>query len=343
MTIRELTAKLLAGEPLTQEDAARAAHAILEESVTPVQVAAFLTALRARGESAETLVGFARVMSLLAEPFQAPEGIILDTCGTGGDHSGTFNISTATAFVVAGAGVRVAKHGNRSVTSQCGSADVLRELGVAIDSPRELMEQALRQIGICFLFAPQYHKAMKVVAEIRRELGFRTIFNMLGPLLNPARATHQIVGVFNDHCFELYVNALKQLGRQRALVVHGSDGLDEITTTGATHVAELNGDAVSYYELTPEQYGFPRASLSDLRGGSAVENARIVMEILEGNSGPRTDVVLFNAGAALYIASACESIAEGIKLARRSLASGAARAKLEQLRQFTTKGGATLP
>lgn len=322
---------------LTSVDAARAARCILNQEGTPVQVAAFLTALRARGETAEELLGFALALRELAEPFQAPEGIVLDTCGTGGDHSGTFNISTAVAFVVAGAGVRVAKHGNRSITSRCGSADVLQELGVRIDCPKEIMEEALREIGICFLFAPQYHKAMRAVAEIRRELGFRTIFNMLGPLLNPARASHQLIGVFCDSCVRMHAEALQRLGSKRALVVHGADGLDEISTCAATHAAELINGEIREFELTPEEFGFQRCKLEDLHGGSAAENAAAILRIFDGEVGPKTDIVLLNAGAALYIAERAESISEGIELARQVIREGRPKEKLAQLQALTSR------
>jgi anthranilate phosphoribosyltransferase len=336
MTLTELTHKVLQGSALTQDEAAQAATSILEGKASPMQVAAFLTALRARGETIEELVGFATVLRKLAEPFEAPDGVVLDTCGTGGDHSGTFNISTAVAFVVAGAGVRVAKHGNRSVTSRCGSADVLQELGVRIDCPRAVMERALREIGICFLFAPHYHKAMKAVAEVRRELGFRTIFNMLGPLLNPAKASHQLIGVFNRECVSLHAEALRRLGSKRALVVHGADGLDEISICDVTYAAELRNGRIEELELRPESFGISRAEMSALHGGDARENAQIILEILEGAEGPRTDIVLLNAGAAIYVAEQAQDIAQGIAAARAAIRSGAAKTKLMQLRELTS-------
>jgi anthranilate phosphoribosyltransferase len=334
MSLTELTRQLLSGEHLTEQQAAAAALAILREEASPVQVAAFLTALQMRGETVNELVGFAEVLRNLAEPFQAPPGVVLDTCGTGGDHSGTFNISTAVAFVVAGAGVKVAKHGNRSVTSKCGSADVLVGLGMRIDSTTQLMERALREIGICFLFAPQYHKAMRAVASIRPQLGFRTIFNMLGPLINPARATHQLIGVFSARCAELYTSALVRLGTRRALVVHGSDGLDEISTTAPTYVAEVRDGHVNVSVVTPEDFGFTRVRMEALHGGTAEENAATIIEVLSGAEGPKTDIVLLNAGAALYVAEQADSIEEGIAAARESIRSGAALAKLHQLREL---------
>lgn len=337
MTLTELTRHILAGKQLDAHEAEAAASAILAGGASPVQIAAFLTALHARGETADELVGFARVLRSLAEPFETPDDIILDTCGTGGDHRGTFNISTAVAFIVAGAGVRVAKHGNRSVTSMCGSADVLQELGVRIDCPRATMERALREVGICFLFAPAYHKTMRAVAEIRRELGFRTIFNMLGPLLNPARATHQLIGVFSKECMGMHAEALKQLGAQRAMVVHGNDGLDEISTCDVTFAAELQGSEIEHRIIKPEDFGFSRVSHDALKGGSAKENAADIVAILEGREGPKTDIVLLNAGAALYVAEKSDCIESGIELARRAILSGAAREKLEQLRKLTAE------
>ncbi|MGB9691620.1 MAG: anthranilate phosphoribosyltransferase [Candidatus Sumerlaeaceae bacterium] len=336
MTLTELTRHVIAGKHLGTQEAETAAHVILGGEASPIQIAAFLTALHARGETPEELVGFAKVLRALAEPFDAPNDMILDTCGTGGDHSGTFNISTAVAFVVAGAGVRVAKHGNRSVTSRCGSADVLQELGVNIDCSRAVMERALREVGICFLFAPAYHKAMRVVAEIRRELGFRTIFNMLGPLLNPARASHQLIGVFSQACVEMHAQALKQLGSKHALVVHGNDGLDEISTCDVTFAAELRGDKIEPMVLKPEDFGFARATHEQLKGGSAQENAADILAILGGHEGPKMDIVVLNAGAALYVAEKVNSIGAGIELAREAVRSGAALRKLEKLRKVAS-------
>ncbi len=339
MNLTELTRLVLGGKQLNEEQSALAARLILSEQATPIQVAAFLTALQGRGETASELVGFAKTLRELAEPFEAPEGVILDTCGTGGDHSGTFNISTAVAFVVAGAGVRVAKHGNRSVTSHCGSADVLEALGVRIDAQRAVMERALREIGICFLFAPAYHKAMRAVATVRRELGFRTIFNMLGPLVNPARATHQLVGVFNETCAELYLEAMAKLGIQRAMIVHSEDGLDEISLSSATTLWEFSPAGTAQRKIVPEDFGFRRTSSDEFRGGTAQENAQIIESILGGQQGPRTDVVVLNAGAALFVSQAARTIAEGIELARESLKSGRAAEKLEKLKLMTNTQG----
>ncbi|MBX7247232.1 MAG: anthranilate phosphoribosyltransferase [Candidatus Sumerlaeaceae bacterium] len=327
--------KLSRREQLTPEEVSGVAEVIMSGESTPVQVAGFLTALSMRGETAEDLVAFARVLRSKMVPFCRPEGIILDTCGTGGDHSGTFNISTAAAFVAAGAGVRVAKHGNRSMTSKCGSADVLAELGVGIDSPTEVMEQALAEIGVCFLFAQQYHHSMKNVAVVRRELGIRTIFNRLGPLLNPAAAQHQLIGVFSRDLTGMQAEALRELGSRRALVVHGADGLDEITTTGVTNAAELFKGEIREVELKPSDFGIRMARREDLAGGDPAENAEMVEEILLGMPGPRADIVILNAGAAIYVAEQAATVAEGVEKARLSVKSGAAKEKLEELRVLT--------
>jgi anthranilate phosphoribosyltransferase len=259
----------------------------------------------------------------------------VDTCGTGGDTSGTFNISTATALCVAGAGVRVAKHGNRSVTSKCGSADVIEALGVNISLPPARVAACLDQVGIAFLFAPAMHSAMKYVQPARRELRLRTVFNLLGPLCNPAHASAQVVGVYSEDLVPKLAEALNMLGVRRALVVHGHDGLDEITITGPTRVAEVRDGRVRTYEVTPEEFGLKRAALADISGGDAQQNAEIVREVIGGNKSPRRDVVLLNAAAALVAAGRGDSITETLPLAAESLDCGAARAKLEALVRFT--------
>jgi anthranilate phosphoribosyltransferase len=337
MSIVPLTRKLLERKHLTREEASAAAEEIFQEQVTPVQIASFLTALHAQGETTEAIVGFAEVLRQMAEPFHAPEGTIIDTCGTGGDHSGTFNISTAVAFVVAGCGVRVAKHGNRSVTSQCGSADVLAQLGVRIDAPPHIMERALEQIGICFLFAPLYHKAMRVVASIRRELGFRTIFNLLGPVLNPAQVSHQLVGVYSLSGAEMIARALSQLGTQRALAIYSSDGLDEISTVADAHGIELRDGTLTSLTISARHFGLQCPDASALRGGSLEDNAKIIRDILSGERGPRRDIVLLNAGAALYVSGAADSIGQGIELAADSISQGRALEKLRGLIEITNE------
>lgn len=336
--LKELTRKLVDGAAVQTDEIQRAAQTIMAGEAPPALVGAFLAALEIRGVGVRELTAFARVLRANASPFRRPEGITLDTCGTGGDHSGSFNISTAAALIAAGAGVRVAKHGNRSMTSKCGSADVLAALGVAIDTDAGVMERALAEAGICFLFAQNYHASMRHVAPVRRDLGFRTIFNRLGPLSNPAGATHQLLGVFAAGLARTMAEVLGELGSHRALVVHGRDGLDEMTTTGPTLVCELRGGEVREYEVTPEDFGFPRAERAALAGGTAEQNAAIILGVLEGRAGPPLDIALLNAGAAIYAADQAESIAEGITRARQSVSSGAALAKLEHLKKIA--GGA---
>jgi anthranilate phosphoribosyltransferase len=260
---------------------------------------------------------------------------LIDTCGTGGDVSGSFNISTATAFVVAGCGVRVAKHGNRSVSSQCGSADVVEALGVKIELEPERIAACIDDVGIGFLHAPLLHEAMKYVAPARRQMGIRTIFNMLGPLTNPAGANAQVIGVYAAHLTETLAEVLRSLGSSRALVVHGSDGLDEITISAESKVTELKDGELTTYSVKPEDFGFDRATLEEIRGGDARQNSRIILEVLEGSRGPRRDVVLLNAAAALVASSRASRFIEGVALAADSVDSGRARAKLERLIEFT--------
>jgi len=260
---------------------------------------------------------------------------LVDTCGTGGDASGTFNISTATALVVAGAGVRVAKHGNRSVTSKCGSADVMETLGVSISLPPTSLAACLEEVGIAFLFAPAMHSAMKYVQPARRELRLRTVFNLLGPLTNPAHASAQVVGVYSVELVEKLAEALSMLGLHRAIVVHGLDGLDEITITGPTRVAEVREGSVRTYEVTPEEFGIERAPIEDISGGDAAVNAAIIREILSGRKSPKRDVVLLNAAAALVAAGRADHMADGLPLAARSIDSQAAAEKLEAMVRFT--------
>jgi anthranilate phosphoribosyltransferase len=259
----------------------------------------------------------------------------VDTCGTGGDAAGTFNISTAAALVAAGAGVRVAKHGNRSISSRCGSADVMEALGVKLELPAERLAACLREVGIAFLYAPALHTAMKHVQPVRRELRMRTVFNLLGPLTNPAGAEAQVVGVYSDVLVEKLAEALAMLGLRRALVVHGRDGLDEITITGPTQVAEVARGQVRRYELTPEEFGLKRTSLAEISGGDAADNARILREILSGEKSPRRDVVLLNAAATLMVAGRVGTIREGLAVAAEAVDSGKARRKLEVLVKFT--------
>jgi anthranilate phosphoribosyltransferase len=336
-------------QSLSREEARAVMGEILEGQATDAQIAALLVALHMKGESVEEIVGFAEAIRSAAVPL-ASSGVnstldvsgtereaLVDTCGTGGDVSGTFNISTATAFTVAGAGVRVAKHGNRSVTSKCGSADVVEALGVNITMPPARVAACLREVGIAFLFAPAMHSAMKYVQPARRELRLRTVFNLLGPLTNPAGASAQVVGVYSAELVEKVAAALAMLGVSRALVVHGADGLDEITISSETRIAEVRNGSVKQYEISPEQFGLSRAPLEAIIGGDVKENVRLVREVLEGKKSARRDVVLLNAAAALMAAAKAESIQEGVKVAAESLDSGKAKAKLESLVEFTNR------
>lgn len=333
-------------ESLTREQAREAMAEILSGQCSDPQIAAFLVALHMKGETVEEIVGFAEAIRAAAVPLDVPQNstvdvsgtgrdALVDTCGTGGDASGTFNISTATAFVVAGAGVRVAKHGNRSVTSKCGSADVMEALGVKIDLPPSRIAQCLEQVGIAFLFAPAVHSAMKHVQAARRELKLRTVFNLLGPLTNPARATAQVVGVYSADLVEKLAEALGVLGLRRAFVVHGMDGLDEITITGPTRIAEVRVGQVHSYEVTPEDFGLQRSPIESISGGDASANASIIQEILGGTHSPRRDVVLLNAGAALAASGKAHNLQDGITLAAVSIDSHSAAGKLADLKQFT--------
>ena len=331
MNIREAIDKLVNRVNLAEADTVDVMNQIMTGEATPLQVASFLTALRMKGETVEEITGAARVMREKARRVNVGGKTVLDTCGTGGDQKGTFNISTTAAFVVAGAGVTVAKHGNRSVSSQSGSADVLGALGVKVDAPKERVEQCIARIGIGFLFAPLLHEAMKYAVGPRRDIGIRTIFNLLGPLTNPAMASHQLIGIYSGDLVGAIANVLKNLGSARAMVVHGLEGLDEISLCGPTKVAELRDGQIKEYVLEPEQVGLTRCQLAELRGGSAEQSAGIVRSVLAGDKGPARDVVLLNSGAALYVSGRAASIVDGIKLAAASIDSGKARQKLAQL------------
>jgi anthranilate phosphoribosyltransferase len=344
------------GESLPRAEAREMMAEVLAGNCTDAQIAALLVALRMKGETVEEIVGFAEAIRAAATPLPAwsasreaatnsefgglyvsgtGRDALVDTSGTGGDACGTFNISTATAFVTAGAGVRVAKHGNRSISSKCGSADVMEALGVKIQLTPESAAQCLREIGICFLYAPDLHSSMKQVQKVRRELRLRTMFNLLGPLTNPAHASGQVVGVYALDMVEKLAEALSMLGLHRALIVHGLDGLDEITITGPTRVAEARGGSVRTYEVDPEEFGMKRGTLADIAGGDAAENAAIVREVLSGKKSPRRDVVLLNSAAALVAAGRADYLVEAMPLAAQSIDSGAAAAKLEALANFT--------
>ncbi len=330
--LRELVARVAAGEDLSETDAALAMEQIAGGESPPVQVAALLTALRMKGETASEIAGFARVMRERVVGIRPRCERLVDTCGTGGGQVPTFNISTAAAFVVAGAGVSVAKHGNRAVTSACGSADVLEALGVRIDLPADAVCACIEEHGIGFLFAPAHHPAMQHVAPIRRDLPFRTVFNCLGPLANPAGASGQVVGVYEPRLVPLLAGALRALGCRRALVVHGLDGLDELSTLGPSRAAEVRGEESAVMELTPEWVGLPHASAAEIAPGrDPAENAAILRDILQGQPGPRRDIVLLNAAAALWAAGLVDDLRQGLPLAAGAIDSGAAYGKLEAL------------
>jgi anthranilate phosphoribosyltransferase len=328
--LRGAIAKVAAGKSLSQEEAAEAFDLVMSGAATPVQIGALLMGLRARGETVEEIAGAARAMRAKVLTVRAPEGAI-DTCGTGGDGKGTFNISTCAAFVVAGAGVPVAKHGNRAISSRSGSADVLKELGVNIEASPETISGCIAECGLGFMFAPAHHAAMRHVAQVRTELGTRTIFNLLGPLANPAGAKYQIVGVFGKEWVEPIAQVLALLGTMRAWVVHGSDGLDELTTTGISDVALVDAGKVSTFRISPRNAGLPDARPEDLTGGNAVENAAHIRAVLGGLRGPLRDIVLLNAAAALLVAGKAKTLRDGVALASESIDSGKALAVLEAL------------
>jgi anthranilate phosphoribosyltransferase len=336
MNIPVVLEQLRRHEDLTSAQAAAIMGRIMDGEVPSSQIAAVLMALALKGERPSELVGFAQAMRERAVALGASFDDVVDTCGTGGDGAQTFNVSTAAALVLAGAGVRVAKHGNRAVSSRCGSADVFEALGVRLDAPPEQVEEAL-QAGLAFFFAPVWHPSMKHAGPTRRELGVRTAFNLLGPLTNPARARRQIIGVSRPEHTALLARTLGALGTERAWVVHGAGGLDELSTLGHTKVSELRDGAVNTFYVHPFDVGLRQASVEDLAGGTAAENAVLVERLLAGEPGPRRDIVLLNAGAALLVSGRAGSLGEGIQLAAGSLDSGAARRALEELRRITSR------
>ena len=328
-----LIEKLMRHEDLTTDEAAAAMQHVMDGAASPAALAGLLSALAMKGERPAEIVGFARTMRANAVKLSKPAGDVFDTCGTGGDRSGTFNISSAAALVVAACGVKVAKHGNRSVSSRCGSADVFEQLGVNVAATPAVVERTLDTAGIAFFFAPTFHPSMRHAAPTRRELGIRTAFNLLGPLTNPAGASRQIVGVPKSELTELLARALLLLGSNRAWVVHGADGIDEISTTGYTKVSECRDGAVHTFYVHPADFGFQKASAEDLKGGDAAVNADIVRRVLDGQRGAPRDVVALNAGAALFVSGRADSVAAGIKRAAEALDSGAARATLDRMVQ----------
>ena len=340
--ITEAVRALVDRRDLSRIEAAAAMEAIMSGAATNAQIAAFLTALRMKGETVEELIGFAQVMRQKAVRIRVHDDevagltgtdreMLIDTCGTGGDATGTFNVSTATAFVVAGSGLKVAKHGNRSVSSMCGSADVVETLGINLDLTPQKVARCIDEVGIGFLYAPLLHTAMKHVMAARREMGIRTVFNMLGPLTNPASANAQIIGVYSPALTEPLARVLAELGTVRAFVVHGADNLDEISNTGESRVSEVREGMVRSYTVRPEDFGLPRATIGELMGGDREENARIIRAILDGEAGPKRDIVLMNAAAALVAGAKGRDLKEGVGLAAHSIDSGAALRKLEAL------------
>lgn len=323
--------KVVAGEDLTQEEMTTYMNEIMTGEKSDAEIGSFLTALKIKGETVDEIVAGAKVMRSKAAPMDMGDLDTIDTCGTGGDSSGTYNISTAVAIVSAAAGVPVVKHGNRSVSSKCGCADVLEASGVKIDIAPEQVKTCVEEIGIGFLFAPTFHSAMRYVMPARRAMGFRTIFNILGPLSNPANAKVQVVGVFDEKLTLTFAKVLKELGLNKVLVVHGKDGLDELSTTDETVVAELNDGVITTYTVKPEDFGFKRASMADLVGGETTLNAQILKAVLSGeDKGPKRDILLLNAGAALYVADKVDSIKAGIEEAATIIDSGLAIKKLNE-------------
>jgi anthranilate phosphoribosyltransferase len=335
--IKEAIAKVADGIHLTEAEAEAVMREIMEGRATPSQIAAYITALRMKGETVEEITGSARVMREKAVRIHVNDPLVVDTCGTGGDRMNTFNISTTTAFVVAGAGITVAKHGNRSVSSSCGSADVLKALGVKIDYPPEKVEDCLNTIGIGFLFAPLYHGAMKHAVGPRQEIGIRTIFNMLGPLTNPAKASIQVVGVYDQALTDLMAQVLMNLGSLHCFCVSGMDGLDEITNTAKSKICEGQEGKVACYHIEPSDFDLPTARLKDLVGGTPDQNARITLDVLGGEKSPRRDVVLLNAAPALVAAGKARTLQDGVRAAAEVIDRGAAMEKLTRLREMTNR------
>lgn len=336
--IKKLLKKSVSGEHLTEEEAGHVMEEITQGRVTAAQIGSFLASLTMKGPTIEELTGFARVLLQKAKQVPVSDNMIVtDTCGTGGDGSGTFNISTAAAFIACGAGARIAKHGNRSITSQCGSADVLEALGVVIDMNPAQAGEALEKVGMCFLFAPSYHPAFKNIMGPRRELGFRTIFNMMGPMLNPARVHSQVMGVFSADISALAAQVLSNIGVRHALVVYGNDGIDEVTLTTTTKVTEIDKGWLRTWDFDPQKFGFDYCKTQDLRGGSVSENVEIIKRILSKEKGPKRDIAVINAGAALYAADKAADFKDAIRLAQESIDSGAAQERMEELVAFSKR------
>ena len=337
--IREAIDSLVSGQSLAFEQAAAVMEEMMGGETTPAQIAAFITALRIRGETVDEIAGLASVMRAKSIRVAATPPV-LDTCGTGGDNCGSINVSTAAAFVAAGAGLKVAKHGNRAMTSRCGSADVLEALGVKIDLGAEAVSECLEKVGIGFMFAPLFHPAMKHAVAPRREIGIRTVFNILGPLTNPARAEYQVIGVADEQLGNKLAAVLQRLGTKHSLVVHGLDGMDEISISDQSMVWEVDEGKVSPpFTVSPESFGFPKASLEDIKGNTPEENALILRHVFEGEAGPLRNIVVLNAAAALLAGNRVSNLSEGVKLAEEVVDSGQAREKLESLVKLSQKLG----
>ncbi len=332
--IKEAIGTLVTGRSLTRDEATSVMEEIMEGTATPAQIAAFITALRLKGETVDEIVGLAKTMRAKAVAVNV-DGPLVDTCGTGGDGSATFNISTITAFVAAGAGLNVAKHGGRAVSSQCGSADVLEALGVKIDLAAGQVQKCIREVGIGFMFAPVFHPAMKYAAPVRREIGIRTVFNILGPLTNPAVAEAQVLGVADESLLEKMAMVLRELGSRHALIVHGEDGLDEITITAKTSICELKDGHIERYSISPEDFGMSRADPDSLKGGNTEENAGLLRNLLAGAPGPQRDVMLMNSAAVLLVGNKVTTLLQGVALAGEVINRGSALEKLEQLVRFS--------
>ncbi len=333
--LKDYLSQAVAGQDFSRAEAREAMQVIMSGQASEAQIAAFLTAMRMKGETSLEVAGFAEVMRTFALKVECSSKKLIDTCGTGGDRRGTFNVSTTVAFVLAGAGLSVAKHGNRGVSSSCGSADVLQALGINLELTSQAVAESIDTIGVGFIFAPRFHQAMKYAINPRRELGFRTVFNLLGPLTNPAGAQCQLIGVYDSALTTKVAQALAELGVARAMVVHSQDGLDEISTAMPTYVTEVREGEIHSYVLEPENYGFSRCTLADYQGGTIGENAQIILRLLNGEHGPKRDIVILNAAAAIVAADAAADIKEGIELAAQSIDSRAALKKLEALQNFT--------
>jgi anthranilate phosphoribosyltransferase len=333
--MRDYINKIQNKQNLAHEEITIVMELIMSGHASIEDIQEFLLALNDKGPTVNEITACALMMRKFVVPIKTRHQVVLDTCGTGGDHKGTFNISTTAAFVVASCGVAVAKHGNRSVSSLCGSADVLEALGVNVNLNENLVSECLDKVGIAFLFAQQLHPAMKNVAPARKALGVKTIFNILGPLTNPASATHQIVGVYSRDLVEPMAYVLKNLGLKRALVVHGNDGLDEMTTTGKTFISEYNGREIVSYDIDAQELGLAKANIEDFDGGDKHHNAKILQSILNAKEGPMRDIVILNAAFGLYTASAVDNITQGLLMAEHAIDSGRASKKLEELKEFT--------